>query len=408
LTRFISTVAAALVVTAAPVSAQTAPETMAPERVELRPLLEARSRYENVDQGEIDAQALTLRLRAGVEALHGPWSLLAEGEGTIDLVDTYHPYPFPNPGTGQSGPVRAVIPDPPNIEVNRLQLQYRFTGGAITAGRQRINLDDQRWVGSVSWRQNEQTFDALRGEAQHGPVGIDLTYAISQRTIFGRDAGPRTAFDGEFIFAGLYAQRGPVRAKLFAYLLDHEEDLALANSSQTYGGLLTSTIPIAAGTSVNLRASYANQSDYSGNPFDFSADYWAIEAGTNLRGFNVAGGWERLGSDGGRAVQTPMATLHKFNGWADIFLTTPANGLEDLYLSIGRSFDIAQLPGLNANLTYHRFESAVGDIPYGDEWDASVGLRIAIFGVQLKFARYRANDFGRDTTKIWLQVEWNH
>jgi hypothetical protein len=159
---------------------------------------------------------------------------------------------------------------------------------------------------------------------------------------------------------------------------------------------------------VNLRASYARQSDYGRNPFDYAADYWALDAGTTLAGFSVAAGWERLGSDNGRAVQTPMATLHKFNGWADLFLTTPPAGLEDLYVSVGRRFDgIRLLPGLNANLAYHRFESAAGSVHYGHEWDASVGFRAGPLGVLFKLADYDASGFGADTTKVWLQFEWS-
>ena len=35
------------------------------------------------------------------------------------------------------------------------------------------------------------------------------------------------------------------------------------------------------------------------------------------------------------SFQTLLATLHKFQGWADKFLTTPPNGIRDLYGSAG-------------------------------------------------------------------------
>ncbi len=379
-------------------AAQTAPQ--------IKPIIDARLRYETVDQGPLDADAVTLRLRAGAEAKFGKLSLLAEGEGTWAPVNDYNAFAFPVVDA-QRRPQYAVVADPENIELNRLQIQYRDGDKALTVGRQRINLDDQRWVGSVGWRQNEQTFDAVRGEAKAGPVSADLTYAISQRTIFGTDAGPRTAFDGHFIFAGAGSKLGPLQGKLFAYLLDYDEAFFLANSSQTYGGFLTGAIPVGAKTKLNLRASYARQSDYKSNPFDYAADYWALEGGTELAGFNLAGGWEKLGSDRGRAVQTPMATLHKFNGWADIFLTTPAGGLEDAYLTVSRKFDgVKALPGLNANLTFHQFDSDVGNVEYGAEWDASAGFKLGKAGLLLKYARYNAKDFAVDTRKLWLQAEW--
>ena len=388
-------------------SAQTAPVTASAESFQLKPILDTRLRYENVDQGALEADAATLRVRAGAEAQAGNFSILAEGEGTLAIVNDYNAFPFAYVGENQRRAQYAVVPDAQNLELNRLQLQYKKGANALTVGRQRINLDDQRWVGSVGWRQNEQTFDAVRGEAKLGPVTGDVTYAIHQRTIFGEDAGPRESLDGHFIFAGLGTKLGPIQGKLFAYALDYDEAFYLANSNQTYGGYLAGAIPLGGKTKLNLRASYARQSDYESNPFDYAADYWAFEGGTTLAGFTLAGGWEKLGSDNGRAVQTPMATLHKFNGWADVFLTTPNAGLEDAYVVLSRKFDgVKLLPGLNATVAYHQFDSDVGNVEYGTEWDASIGFKLDKVGLLLKAADYNANSFAVDTRKIWLQAEF--
>jgi hypothetical protein len=259
------------------------------EPIQIKPIVEARLRWENVDQGALDADAVTLRMRAGAEARLGSLSLLAEGEGTVAPVNDYNAFPFPIDDR-QRRPEYAVVADPQNLELNRLQLQYKSKTVTATVGRQRINLDDQRWVGSVGWRQNEQTFDAARGEAKLGPVSLDLTYAIAQRTISGEDAGPRTSFRGDFVFAGLGSKLGPVEGKLFSYLLDYNEDFFLANSSQTYGGFLGGTFPVKA-AKLSFRASYARQSDYGGNPFGYAADYWSFEGGAKMAGFTLAGGW---------------------------------------------------------------------------------------------------------------------
>ena len=400
--------AALALVAASPAVAasQAAPAPAGSTRVQVKPILDTRLRFETVDQGDLDGDALTLRLRAGAEAALNNWSLLAEGEGTIAVVNDYNAFPFAIVDD-QRRPQHAVVADPRSLDLNRLQLRYKAKDLGITVGRQRINLDDQRWVGSVGWRQNEQTFDAVRGEAAFGPVAMDVTYAIQQRSIFGSEAGPRTGMDGHFLFAGLGSKLGPIQGKLFAYVLDYDEAFFLANSSQTYGGYLSGTIPIGRKAKLNFRASYARQADFGRNPSDYSADYWSFDAATTLAGFTVTGGWEELGSDNGRAVQTPMATLHKFNGWADIFLATPPAGLQDAYLSVGRKFDGAKLlPGLNAALAFHQFDSARGDIEYGTEWDASVGFRIGKVALLAKFADYDAKDFGTDTRKFWLQAEW--
>ena len=423
--------AMALMGLAYPALAAPAPKFGEPVQVEadltIDPIIDARMRWEHVDQPATSADAITLRVRAGAELRHASGlSFLAEGEGTLAPGDHYNAFPF-TVRSDQRRPRFSTVADPETIELNRLQLQYKGGAMTVTVGRQRINLDDQRWVGTVLWRQNEQTFDAVRGEVKLGPVALDATYAISQRTIYGIDAGdardfapgngPRQHYRGDFVFLGASTKAGPFLVKGFAYLLDYDPAFFLANSSQTYGMRATGAVPLTAQAKLNLIASYARQSDYGRNPVSYAADYIALEAGLSLRALTLAAGYEELGSDrqaaggAGRAVQTPMATLHKFNGWADVFLTTPNEGLRDTYLSAAYKFDgIKALPGLNVAVIWHSFDSDVGDLDYGDEWNASVGFNLGAVAVLAKYANYRrhgAADFAadQDTEKFWLQAE---
>lgn len=374
----------------------------------IEPILEVRARYEAVEQGALEADAATVRVRAGAQAALGALTLIAEGEATLALADEYNAFPFPLANESQRRPQYAVVPDPENAELNRLQLRYAEGKNAITVGRQRINLDDQRWVGAVGWRQNEQTFDAVRAEISMGPLSADVAYAIAQRSVFGEDADARAAYGGDLVMAGVSGKAGPVEGKLFAYLFDYDEPFFAANSSQSYGGIVRGVFPLGAASKLSLRASYARQADLGSNPFDYAADYWAFEGGTTLAGFSLAAGWERLGSDNGRSVQTPAATLHKFNGWADVFLATPPAGLDDAYVSVGKSVkQLGPLAAFNFGVAYHQFDSAAGDIEYGSEWDASLGFKAGGIGWLLKFADYRAVGFGADTRKLWLQAEWS-
>ncbi|MDF8335467.1 alginate export family protein [Novosphingobium cyanobacteriorum] len=352
---------------------------------------------------------MTLRLRAGFELKHSSGlSFLAESEGTLGIVNDYNAFPF-TIANSQRRPQFATVADPMNIELNRLQLQYRSAKATVTVGRQRIALDDQRWIGAAAWRQNEQTFDAVRGEARIGPLNLDAAYASSQRTVFGIDAGPRQSFDGDFIMLGAGAKAGPVAVKGFAYLLDYDNALFAANSSQTYGVRATATLPVGRIVKANLAGSCARQSDYGGNPASYSADYAALQAALVVKDLTVTGGWELLGSDNGRAVQTPMASLHPFNGWADMFLTTPNTGLKDYYGSLAYRFSgVKALPGLNASLAYHRFDSATGGLHYGDEWDASLGFKLGRATILAKYADYHAEQMATDTRKVWLQVEFGY
>jgi hypothetical protein len=374
------------------------------------PIIEGRLRYEHVDQDDLGlkADAVTMRLRAGAEFKFNHLSLLAEGEGTLAIDDNYNAFPFAVPGSSQGRIGHSVVPDPQNVELNRLQLAYKIDGTGVTVGRQRINLDDQRWVGSVGWRQNEQTFDAVRGEAKLGPVTLDSTYSWSQRTIFGEDAGPRQAYDGNLWLLNAGVKAGPVQLKGFAYLLDFHDPLQLVNATKTFGLRGTTALPITPKVKFDLAASYARQSDWKRSPRDYSANYVSADAGLTFSGLRLGGGYEVLGSNRNFAVQTPLATLHKFNGWADVFLTTPAQGLRDAYGSVGYTFtQVKAVPGLNAQVIYHQFDSDKGDIEFGTEWDAQLGFKVRQFTILAKYANYQAaNVRTTDTEKFWLQAEF--
>ncbi|MGX7894497.1 alginate export family protein [Tsuneonella sp. HG222] len=371
------------------------------EEVTLDHTLNARLRHEAVEQANLpdDAEAWTLRLRLGSEIKVSGLSFLGEAEMTRAFASDYNDT---LPGNGVEP--FPVVADPDNIELNRLQVSYLKDGTGVTLGRQRIVLDNARFVGNVGWRQNEQTFDAVRGQATFGAVALDATYSISQRTVFGVDS-PNEHFDGDLILLNGGIDGSVIDAKAFAYLIDY--DTRPAFSSQTYGVLATAAFDLPAIGKLNALASYARQSDYGENPVSYDAEYLNAQFGLGLFGFTLAAGYEELGSDRGvAAFQTPLATLHAFNGWADLFLTTPANGLRDYYATVGRSIRVPFLPGLKADVTYHEFDSDFGGLDYGTEWDASLGLKLGRVTLLAKYADYEADGFAVDTEKFWLQAEF--
>lgn len=394
-----------------------------------KPIIEARLRYETVDQdgpapltSSRDADAVTVRLRAGGEISKGPFAFLAEGEGTLAIDEDYN--------SGVNGKtLYPVVPDPENVELNRLQLQYRTKPLVVTVGRQRINLDDQRFVGSVAWRQNEQTFDAVRVEYMGVKnLKVDVTYAISARTIWGIDGGKfgatnrPTQIDGDDIFANISYKTKYGTLTGFAYLVDEDEAVAALrrNSSQTYGARFAGAMPLSKKVKLSYLASYAHQSDYRGNPVDYSADYAAAELGLDVAAFKLTGGYELLGSDagatgiaGGFAFQTPFATLHKFNGWADKFLTTPGTGIQDYYAGVGYTVPkIGKAGPLVASFTYHHFSSDRLSIHYGDEYNAQVTLKLdKHLSALVKYADYDRKGVASftgdaDTKKFWAQIDY--
>lgn len=377
----------------------------------IKPLMDLRLRLEDVDQNGIakDASAVTLRARTGAEITAGDFRLLGEVEATMPLVEHYY--------SGLNDKTQfPLVADPGNFDLNRLQLQYRGVKDlVVTAGRQRINIEDQRFVGSAGWRQNEQTFDAVRAEFG-SPKGLqgDLTYAWSEHTIWGTDGtGARPqAIGGTNIFATASYPVPFGKLSGFAFVVDQDEAAvqSFRQSSQTYGVRLAGARPLSHRTRMTYALSYARQSNYHRNPNDYRADYALAELGVESSAWKLGIGYELLGADRGipfTSFQTPLATLHKFQGWADKFLTTPPNGVRDYYAQAGYGWTKTfGLDALNALAVYHRFDSARLSQHYGNEWDAMLAARKGRWTATAKFASYEADQFATDTRKLWLQLEW--
>jgi hypothetical protein len=155
---------------------------------------------------------------------------------------------------------------------------------------------------------------------------------------------------------------------------------------------------------LGYRLEAAAQSDYGNNAQNYSTSYWLLEAGPVWKSFGFSLGHERLGSDNNVGFKTPLATLHAHNGWADLFLATPASGLSDTYVKAN-----ATLPQAVSLLAfYHWFESDRGSVDFGQELDVQLSRK---FGKNLT-ATAKFADFRRDTTtlphvrKYWLQLEY--
>ena len=381
------------------------------EELTLKPLVEARLRYEGVDQVPFvsDASAITARIRAGIEAKTSAFSVLVEAEATLAISEDY------NSGVNGFG-TYPVVADPQNVELNRAQIQ--FTGlpkTVVTVGRQRINLDDQRFVGSVGFRQNEQTFDAARFEYSGiKDVKADVTYAWSNRTIWGVDGfGARQqSVSGDNVFANLSYKHKIGTLTGFAYLVDQDEAAvsAFRMSSQSYGARFAGATPLSKAAKLTYALSYARQSDYHNNPNNYSTDYWLAELGGEAKGWKLTGGYEVLGASSGAALtsfQTPLATLHKFNGWADKFLVTPPNGLRDTYALVGYTKPkFAGFDSIGVSATYHDYRSDRLSLNYGDEWGAQLVAKLKKYTFTLKYADYNAKAFATDTQKFWASVDW--
>jgi hypothetical protein len=374
-----------------------------------KPILDLRYRYEHVDQDNTlnNANAQTLRTRVGFQS--GKWyglSALVEADNVSRIGDAS--YNSTRNGQGDY----SVVADPDGSEVNQALLRYDHTYGSAVLGRQRINLDNQRFIGGVAWRQNEQTYDGAL--LQLKPLtGLTLSYAYIDtiNTIFGPGNGrfdtaanPANIDGHSHLLNAQYVLMPELIASAYQYRLGLDNLAAGGQSSQTTGVRLNGVI-----SGISYALEYAKQKDYADNPLKLDSDYYLAELGYTIQGVALKAGYEVLGGasgPGNRAFQTPLATKHAFQGWADIFLLTPANGIKDAYL--GGS---APLLGGTLAAWYHDYRAERGSSHYGSEIDVSYAH--AIPGVKglvglVKYAGYNADDVSVDTDKLWVQLQYSY
>lgn len=378
---------------------------------------ELKARYEYVDDESNTrdkANAYTVRGTLGFEAaLLGVDGLSLKVDGTT--VQTLGRTKYEDASSAANTRYDRVA-DPEQTRFTQGYLQYKLGATTLKAGRQITNLDNQRFIGSVDWRQMPQSLDALSLTNTSIP-GLNLygAYVYSYATVF-----KEPTWDSQsVILNGSYKVNDMLKITAYDYMLSLEKNQFAAD---TYGVSLTGDIP-AGPVKIAYHGEYAKQTD---STFDTTttniegksdAYYYNAEATVSMMGVSLGVGQEFLsgttdegmGSDGKTKFQTPLATLHKFNGTADKFLTTPMGGLVDTYYTLGYNAG-----GYGSALaTYHTFETDVdmgGKSDLGSELDLQYANAIpGIKGLNglLKAAFYdggNVNTFTKDKSIVWIQL----
>lgn len=347
--------------------------------------LSFRLRGEQVDvdgADKVDLTSLKTRLTYKSAAYKG-------FSGLIEMDDVTHVSDF-----------EGGVADPEGTEVNQSYLAYTYEDTTVKYGRQRILLDNQRFVGGVGFRQNEQTYDGLTiVNKSLSDTTLFFAHIDNVNRIFGEDSAIGDHENDTYLFNAKYAGLEAGTLSGYAYLIDNED--AAVYSTDTYG------IRFAGKTgSFGYALEYATQSDADNNPNRYDADYVLAEGSFKVGDVTLKGGYELLGADGtdGQFI-TPLATLHKFQGWNDKFLGggtgNISGGIEDMYLSAS-----TKLAGVKFSVVYHQLESddskASGMDDLGSEFGFVVAKKFGPVGLSLKYSDYSADDFGADTDKLWL------
>jgi hypothetical protein len=383
------------------------------------PIIDIRLREETVDQANKpkNAIATTMRARLGYQTgQYYGFSALAD----FDFLQHVGPKRYFDTKGGTPSSLYPTIPDPDMVALNRLQLSYgrRILDSApgmgpdlrITLGRQRLIFGDQRFVGNVGWRQHEQTFDSVSVVDTSLPA-TTLTYAYVTRInrVFGPDS-PMGRFDSHtHVFDATYTGLMPyLKLEGYALLLDLRQAPTL--STETFGVRGEGAYDFGSGFTGILNGAYARQTDSAKNPLSYALSYYLGEGGLNYRGASAVAGYEVLEGNGTVGFSTPLATLHIFQGWADVFLTTPTNGIKDLYLKSAYGFGVAPVFNrVTATILYHDFRAERGSAYYGSEWDAQIeGAVDANVTVGVKYAAFHGSAPFASKNVSWLYVGYRY
>ena len=409
-----------------------------------KPMTSFRLRYENVDQdgfqqkinntGAItpnkkleSADAFTLRSLIGWQtAPFHNFSFAAQITDVHAFTDNYNDrrHNLTDPGNNNY----ANIVDPTYTDINQLFVDWTgIKNTRLRLGRQQLNLDNVRFIGDIGFRQNMQVFDGvsvlnksipdteifaahfdkvrqINTELRSGNIDIvNVKYRIS----------PSEALVGYGYFidvANLSQNNGDPTKPSFAAQggnglgasQDFKRTATTDASSKTFGVRLDGIRKIDDNWKVLYTAEYAKQDDYAGGSSLIDAHYFKLGGGAMYSVWSLRIDHEVLSSNNGKyAFQTPLGTNHLFQGWADQFLATPRQGIEDTFITFAGSIEKAKLLA-----EYHVFKSdekfeTLGSTPvkrkfgdkYGTEFDASIAYPFTdkILG-KLEYAKFNEED----------------
>lgn len=374
---------------------------------------EIRPRYEYADVSDNDkdaANTLTARTTLGVQSDE---TFGIDWLGAYVEVTSVNNFGLDNYNSTANGKTQYdVIVDPNQARLTQGYVDVRLPGNTLLrAGRQMVNLDNQRFVGAVGWRQMFQTFDAAA--VVSSPVeGLSLTgafvYGINGVKVQPNNAATDTT---SVLLNASYKVSDSIKMTGYAYLL--------ASISDTYGASVSGDIPVDEGLKLGYYAEYAVQSDpsleYQIKDVKADASYMNFDLNVKTGGLSVGANYEVLGKAEGDATNgfyTPLATLHKFNGWADVFLLSKNSaGLIDMNGRIAY-----QAKGFGkAMAVYHIFEAETGPDDLGSELDLLYATPVpGVNGLSFlaKAAFYSAGDeaagayVANDKSVGWLQLDY--
>ncbi|MEI6269623.1 MAG: alginate export family protein [Methylococcaceae bacterium] len=354
------------------------------------------------------ANAVTTRLRLGLlsPVFHGLQGY-AEYQGVYAMDSDYN-----STRNGKTG--YSTIADPYESELDQLWISYAgIADTVIKGGRQVIQFDDQRFIGNVGWRQLQQTFDSVlitHNNQQLFGLTVNAGYIGRVKTTTTTTESVNAPILNVNYKLGDYGNMVG-----YGYWLDYTDPGANAvyyKSNQTYGLRLTNyqkqgdSFKLSDNYGLQYTAEWSIQSNYQSNPNNYTVNRYNLMGGFTAYMFTFQGAMEQLDGVGkNKAFQTPLGTNFAFQGWADQFLTTPDNGIRDVFGTVTTSLDRGEV---TLSGVYHAFYDDTGNTHYGNEWDFLASKKFGKhYTLLARYAYYNADQYSTDTQKIWVQGNIN-
>jgi len=326
-----------------------------------------------------------------------------------------------------------VVADPQQAMLSEASIDYSIAKTSLHAGRSQVNLDNQRFIGTVGWRQNERSYDSIYAANNSiENLSVLAAWVYGYQGVVGT-AASTTQDTNTVLLHAVYTVMPELKVTAYDYMI--------SNFADTYGLALTGNVKMDA-IKLNYRAEYAGQGNATMNQHNNNdknnptntlpgkagkygqadASYYNLDLGVNVNGILAGVNYEFLSGQNASGTETafatPLATGHKFNGWADVFLTTPTGGLIDANVRLGY-----KAKGLGKLLAvYHKFtaDTTTGLLDVNGAASDDLGSEFDIVYVNkipgvnnlkglVKYANYSkgtTTTYSNDVQKLWIGLDY--